>query len=208
MARRICKWDDSRIKEVLDRFYEENQRYPTAHDFQFTEYLPDPDTVRRLYGGVGYLRRKFGLEIEDYTRGPVRSELNRKLNDRAKLHEEEIQKILIEQFGEICVHKEREFAYRSRVDFQIYHTNGIFGVDTFYPKNRMGMINIYNIKFPKYKKFTAGPIYLVCMNPELDQIILDEYLKGRKNATEDKIKLVSKEHFLSELIKYKRREQV
>ncbi len=208
MARRSFTWNSDTVIKAVERFRLETGEWPTSHNFMSTDYLPDPDTIRRLFGGLPVFRKKFGFDVEDYTKGKVRSDLNKELNDRAKLHEDQIHKILEEHFGEICVHKEREFSYRSRVDFQVYHANGIFGVDTFYPKNRYALMNIFNIKFVKYKKFLLGPMYLVCMNNELNQTILDNYLEKRRNDNENNIKLVSEESFTREISKYSRKTEL
>ncbi len=194
-----AKWNDATVLEAVEKFRSENGDYPRQHDFQFTDYLPDPETIRRLYGGIPMFRKKFGFGIEDYTKGQVRSELNKTLNDRAKSHEDKMQNILVKYFGEICVHKEREFSYRNRVDFQVYHAEGIFGVDTFYPKNRIGLINNFNLKYGKYKNFSLGPVYLVCMNSELSQEILNIYMNLRKVPAEEKIKLLTEEDFIKEI---------
>lgn len=196
------------IMNAVERFREEFGRDPTSHDFQYTDYLPDPETIRRLYGGLPLFRKKFAFDVEDYTKGKVRSDLNRSLNDRAKVDEEKILDFLVAHFGEICVHKEREFAYRNRVDFQVYYEGGIFGVDTFFPKNRAALVNIFNLKYTKYIHFLVGPIYLVCMNPHLTQVILDDYVLSRKNNTISNIRLMSEVSFLEEIKKYSRRTSI
>lgn len=206
IGRRKFLWNDDTIMQAMNRFYSENGKYPTSHEFQFTDYLPDPKTIVKLYGGLPAFRKKFDLGVEDYTKGEARSSIARDLNDRAKSHEDEIQDFLVERFGEICVHKEREFSYRNRVDFQVYHAEGIFGVDTFYPKHRPALVNIFNLKYIKYKNYSIGPIYLVCMNDDLTQELLNEYVLCRKSLTEGNIKLVNKKTFIEEVSMYPKRQ--
>ena len=208
MGKRKFRWSDETVLEAIDRFRALNGTEPTSHDFQFTDYLPDPQTIRRLYGGLPLFRKKFGFDVEDYTKGTARSEISRNLNDRGKSHEDSIQALLISHFGEICVHKEKEFSYRNRVDFQVYHENGVFGVDTFYPYNRATLVNIFNLKHAKYKNFERGPVYLVCMNSELSQKDLDSYIEKRKDPTAPNVYLLSEEVFLIEIQKYKKRVKI
>lgn len=114
----------------------------------------------------------------------------------------------MERFGEVCVHKEREFAYRNRVDFQVYHADGVFGVDTFFPKSRIALINIFNLKYPKYKNYLIGPVFLVCMNTDLNQEILNSYLANKKLSVGENIQLLTETNFLSKLQSFKPREKL
>lgn len=200
------KWTETKIREAVNLFFSKNERFPTQHDFQFNDYLPDPHTIRRLYGGLPAFRKKLGYNIVNYSKGEERSGIVRSLNERGKTHEREVYSHLVQQFGEICVHTEKEFSFRNRVDFYIYHKQGIFGADTFFPKHRSALVNIYNLKEKKYRNFN-GIVYLVSMNPVLSQPVLDDYLKNKKHKNAAHIKLLSKDVFLKEIRIYSRMEK-
>ena len=208
MGMRKFRWNDETVMSAVERFRLEKGDYSRQHDFQYTDYLPDPETIRRLYGGLPQFREKFGFPVQDYTKGKIRGDLGIIINNRAKSHEDKIHKYLIDNFGEVCVHKEREFSYRNRVDFQVYHADGIFGVDTFYPKNKAGLANNFNLKHVKYKNYTIGPIYLVNMNSDLTQEILNEYMKNKINFVESNIKLFTSDEFKRAISVYRRRTQL
>ncbi len=196
------KWNRQNIIQAANRFFSENSRYPTSHDFNLTSYLPTPPTINKIFGSLANFRKQMGQEIMDYTKGDARGKIVRSLNERGKIDEMLIYDKLKERFGEIYVHTEKEFDFRNRVDFYVYHKVGFFGVDTFHPAHKRSMANVYNIKEKKYIKF-KNTIYLVVTNDEILQQEIDNFLSKRKNITYENIRLISKESFLAhEIMKY------
>ncbi|MBT4917006.1 hypothetical protein HN709_00280 [Candidatus Peregrinibacteria bacterium] len=182
-------WPFELIKEGCDKFYNENDRYPTSHDFDLTEYLPSSVTIRKRFGSFAKFRKLLGQDIKDYTKGPARSNIVRALSERAIEDENLAYEKLRSIYGEMHVHREKEYAFRNRVDFYIYFRDGFFAIDTFYPKHARALPNIFNIKEKKYINF-PGVIYLVVMNKDIEKEVITKFLGRRKKETPSHIKLV------------------
>lgn len=183
-------WPIEVIKAGCDRFFSENERYPTSHDFDLTEYLPSAVTITKRYGSFAEFRKVVGQDIKDYTKGHARSSIVRALNQRAIEDENLVYEKLKSIYGEMHVHREKEYAFRNRVDFYIYFKDGFFAIDTFYPKHARALPNVFNIKEKKYVNF-PGDIYLVVMNKDIDNELISSFLGRRKKVTPPHIKLIS-----------------
>lgn len=112
---------------------------------------------------------------------------------------------LTKRFGEMFIHfqhAQRLTNYRINVDFLVFHKQGRFAVDVFYPKaDKAHYINNIGAKFRTYKDFPYL-VYLVITNPNITTNQIREYLKTTITESRSDMKLVTKKDFLTELDKY------
>ena len=148
-------WTKEKIKEGLQKYYNEFGRYPTAHEIDKYPYLPSSRQIQRRFGGLPELRKQLGIEITDYTRGETRSHKAEIIGKRGLNYEKDIQKILIKHFGEIFVHEQKPFNdYSGRLDFFVYAKDEKFGVDVFYAEDIHSLTGCINYKQRSYKGFS------------------------------------------------------
>lgn len=190
------------IKSGIDRFYKENKRYPTAPDIDSCPYLPSARQIQRNFGGLEKLRKNLGYKDIHFGKGKFRSVIASRGNKIGFQKERELEKILIDLFGEPFVHIEKplDSIGRQRLDFFIYTKKENFGVDVFYSKTKKDIQKNINIKLNNYKRERDLKIYFVLAN---DDFIQDELDQIRSNKTEkmipNNILLFSWKYFLREM---------
>ena len=152
------KWTLEKVSEGFRRFYEEHDRYPTAHDVDDFEYLPSSRQIQRSFGGLVSLRNQLGLTVENYTKGKERSITSSDINKKGKSYELLTYELLRNNFEDVFIHIERPVNISSnmnskdRFDFYVYARPNNFAVDVFGTEDIRNFINIMNIKENKYKK--------------------------------------------------------
>ncbi|PCI19831.1 hypothetical protein COB64_02950 [Candidatus Wolfebacteria bacterium] len=189
-------WTLDNVREGLDRFYKEHNRYPTAHEFDNFIYLPSSRTIQRKFGGLVQLREELNLKgPKDFTKGDYSSQRAYMINKRAHETEKEVYEYLVNRFGVQFVHREFFFLddKRTRTDFFIYYNDSAFSIDVFYPKDRPNLIGCLNNKLRKYSDETMMqyPVFFLQMNIDIDQRILDDIVKNKKNMLQKNQYLVT-----------------
>lgn len=121
------------------------------------------------------MRRRLGYEVVDFTRGDERQEVARVIGTRGVIAERELERLLIDHFGEVYVHSEQRYGRKgSRVDFMVYSPSETFGIDIFVTDDVRNLQKILNIKLPKYLDFpTDRKLYLVCLSEVLSEDEID-----------------------------------
>lgn len=127
------KWDIESIKSGIVLFQKEYGRLPTAKDFDDVSYLPSARQIQRLHGGMAVLRKTLGYGDIDFTKGDARKIIATKAYSDGLAAEEELEKILVQKFGEPYVHTQKRYGIgsKNRYDFFIYAQNVRFGIDIF-----------------------------------------------------------------------------
>lgn len=189
------KWVLEKIKAGFDDFYAKNGRWPTALEIDSHAILPSSRQIQRKWGGLKGLRQLLNLPILDYTSGDIRRDTARFIGTRGKDSEANLQKMLIDRFGEVFVHMEKPFNMRRNyVDFFVYAKNYSFGVDAFYAIGLKSFQGTIRIKQQSYKN-TPFDVYFVSMNPDISQIQIETLIKNKKIPFNAKIRVNSLEEF-------------
>ena len=178
-------WSLEELSLGLNKFFEENKRYPTAHEVDAYKFLPSARSIERSFGGLIALRKKLGLGTEhDFRSGEHSRKRARTINDRAHVMQNKVYKFLVERFGKEFVHREYFFTddHRTRADFFVYDAGKGFCVDIFYPSSRRNMIGCLNLKLGKYASIYMReyPVIYVQMNIDIPE---DEVQKAVRNKT-------------------------
>lgn len=206
-------WAKENLLDGLKKFFDENGRYPTAPEIDKYEYLPSSRQIQRAFGGLVKLRQELGMAITDYGSGENRSKIAFTVTSRGANLEREIEKILIERFGEHFVHIEKplykyytsdEFKkshYKTRADFFVYAAGDYqFCIDVFYAGNQRTLIDNINHKQTIYSNLGID-VFLVNLNENSD--ITDEsisnYVKNKQKALDKNIKIMNKTKFIKHL---------
>ena len=126
-------WDKEKIKNGIDRYFSENDRMPTARDFDEASYLPSARQMQRAHGGLVALRKELGYKEIDYTKGKLRATIASNANRRGLGAEDYFEPLLIDKFGEPYVHVQKRYykGSKCRYDFVVYAKDMVFGVDIF-----------------------------------------------------------------------------
>jgi hypothetical protein len=177
-------WKLEELSAGLEKFYEENGRYPTAPEVDVYPYLPSARSIERRFGGMIGLRQTLNLDSQtDFRRGKHSSDRAHLINARAHKTEQKVYEYLIGKFGREFVHREYFFLddKRTRADFFVYDRQGGFCLDVFYPANRRNVSGCLNSKLNKYnsEQMKKYPVIFLQMNDEISQGILDD-LKENK----------------------------
>lgn len=174
------------MKDGFEKFYEAHQRYPTATEIDNYRHLPSSRQIQRRFGGLPQLRKELGLSgPNDFTKGIYSSERARSINKRAHGLEAEVYVYFVNIFGKPFVHREYFFTddARTRTDFFIYHKDGSFSVDVFYPKDRRNLLGCLNSKQRTYSKVTTlHPVIFLMMNEEIKEEEIGEILARKKKV--------------------------
>lgn len=200
----LVLWTEERIKEGLNRFFEEYGRYPTALEFDNCPYLPTARQIQRRLGGLPEFRAKFiPNEILDHTKGETRSVVAKANVVRSYVYEEEFYRFLIGLFPEKLVHEQKRLRPGNvSCDFFIYtSTKSGIAVDLFYAMDIYSLARIVNIKLKRYVQLpVAQKIYFVpVMNVEITQELIDSAMGNRKGTLPKNIHVVTEENFKGEL---------
>ncbi|OGI71634.1 hypothetical protein A3B84_00055 [Candidatus Nomurabacteria bacterium RIFCSPHIGHO2_02_FULL_35_13] len=192
-------WEIDKIKEGFKKFFNENNRYPTATEIDECSYLPASRTLQRRFNGVVGLRQALKLDITDFTKGKVRSEKAKNVNKRAYTLEKNIYDFLNKKFGVEFVHREYFFSddHRTRTDFFVYHKHGQFSVDVFYPSNKHNFIGCLNSKMRTYRSdvMMQYPVIFLQMNENLKREDIDKVLINKKNKLRSDQQVMCYEEF-------------
>lgn len=191
------KIDFGFLKKGFERYFSEHGHYPMVHEIDNCPYLPSSRQIQRIFkGGVRELRELLKIEITDYTTGATRSSLAHKIGKRGKEHEINIQKILVDKFGEMYIHEQKPFPdYSGRFDFVVYSKNLKFAIDVFYAENKRSFTGCLNNKIHTYQNIKF-PILLLQTNKYLfKEFNLAEFLEKKKNKLPTQIKIISLSEF-------------
>jgi len=197
-------WTIERIKEGIDRYFEENGHYPTAVDFDETTYLPTARQVQRRFGGMQSLREHLGYTETNYTKGTARKVVYQNFVGRSLDAEDMLEMALVERFGEPYVHTQKRYykLLKNRWDFFVYYQNGYMGIDIFSTSRTSYIMKNVHHKLLKYADVPPTvPIYFVVENKNItdDDIekatFLSESLRKHSN-----IHVVTLNTFLEEVI--------
>lgn len=199
------KWTDRSIKDGFNKYFAENDNYPTSDELTLVDYLPSARQIQRIYGGIPQLRTKLGLEIVDYTKGATRSKLSSVINSRGNELELEMEKKLVAIFGKCFVHSERKIfnTGKSRFDFYLFTKQGEIGIDVFYASSFSLLKRIINLKQMKYKGYSVTALYFVCGNKDIDQERINKFVQGKMNQLAGNIKVLAYKDFLMEVKSFK-----
>lgn len=196
------------------KFFDDNGRYPTAEEIDKYEFLPSSRQIQRAFGGLQNLRKNLGLSITNYNSGESRSKMSFAISKRGIKGEREIEKILIDYFGEHFVHIEKplykyfpegtRFKDKLRADFFVYHQSGVFCVDVFFAKNKNMINGNLNVKKVKYEGILINT-YFVVLNDinEFTQEFIKQTIAGKKYKFEHNILIMNKETFLKAMATYR-----
>lgn len=180
------RWTPEVIKAGIERFVQENNRPPTARDFDLSSYLPTSRQVQRAYGGMSKLRAKLGYSELDYTKGPQRSAIATQAGIRGVEAEEALEVILIEHFGEPFVHSQKRYIRggKSRYDFYVYAYQYSFGIDVFTTDRQEYIDTNIRHKIKKYAETSLKiPIYFVLAGESFDD---EDLTQAREVLLRDK----------------------
>lgn len=172
-------WSKENISDGFRKFYDENGRYPVADEIDRYEYLPSSRQIQRSFGGLVKLRKELGLEIDNYGIGSSRSKIATIIGTRGGQAEREMEKWLVDYFGEHFVHVEKPLykyfdptidiqkRYKQRADFFIYAQGREFCIDVFFARDIRTLKRVVNIKELKYTGLLID-VYLVNLNDRSD----------------------------------------
>lgn len=180
------RWKTDEIETGLKHFFNEHSRYPTSTEIDKYKYLPSAKSIQRSFGGLVKIREELGLEgNSDLRTGEHSSNRCFTINERNNVVEKKVYDFLVNRYGKPFVHREYLFTddRRIRADFFVYDSKSGFCVDVFYPADRRNLIGCLNSKLKKYSHeyMSDYPIIFLQMNEELDQKILDDVMKNKKN---------------------------
>lgn len=199
------KWTTKAIREGLDRFNRENSHYPTALEIDKTTYLPSSRQIQRRFGGLINFRKLAGHNVTDFSSGSGRSDIAIQAGRRGLAGEKEVEKGLVEYFGEEFVHVEKRWGpLKRRLDFFVYSPKEIFGVDVISTSSLHSLIVNLNIKIPRYTDF-PHELYFVVVGSNLPQEKLDKLVKNKKKLLlATNVHLLSLKVFLQTIVDYPR----
>ncbi len=180
-------WTLEEIAEGLKHFFKQNNRYPTAHEFDAYPYLPSGRTIQRSFGGLIELRRVLKLKSQnDFRTGQHSTERAKTISERAHKTENVVYGFLQDKFGKQFVHREYFFTddKRTRADFFVYDSEGGICVDVFYPSNKANLTGCLNNKLDKYKSeyMRQYPVIFLQMNDDIKQTTLEEIVARKKKS--------------------------
>jgi len=183
----IEKWTIEKIKDGFNKFYRKYRRYPTAHEIDAFEDLPSSRQIQRKFGGLPKLRKDLALDgPHDFTKGSYSRARAKKINKRGHVYEEEVYSYLMSVFGKEFIHREYFFIddKRTRTDFFIYHKDGNFSVDVFYPETYKTLIGCLNSKMRSHKSeiMIDYPVIFLMMNSNIGMDEIEKAVRQKKNS--------------------------
>lgn len=189
-------WTLDSLREGIDRFHQENGRYPTVNDVTSVDYLPSARWIQYKFGGIMKVRKDLGYKDSNLGSGKYRTRIAFKVNKVGLAFEHKIERLLIKKFGEPFIHVQKRVGNgRSRLDFYVYHKSGSFGVDVTSVSGFFGNIQTnINSKISKYKNLNL-PLFFV-INTEYDQSRLDQWISQRVSPIPVSWKVFTTANFL------------
>lgn len=198
-------WTEEHIQAGLARFFQENGRYPTALEFDRCSYLPTARQMQRRFpGGLPAFRAKYlPAEIQDFTKGEIRSGVAKKTIQRSYLYEEEFYGFLTKIFPESLVHEQKRLRPGNvSCDFYIYlSAKAGIAIDLFYAADIYNLARVVNIKLKRYSQLPPSQkVYFISiMNGEITQNLIDATMRNRKGALPPNIVVSTDTDFKREL---------
>ncbi len=198
---RIWKLED--IKLGIDRFYQENGRFPTVSDLDNIDYLPSSRWIQMKFGGMVKVRKDLGYTDIHLGTGKYRSAIARQINETGLGFEHEIEKVLVDKFGEQFVHVQKRIGNaRERIDFYVYSSNGNFGVDVTSVTGHFRNVQTNtNVKVAKYKNLNLK--LFIVVDGDFQQDRIDDWLLRRIKPLPTDWRILTKSSFVSEINKFK-----
>ncbi len=194
------QWNIENIKAGFERFYKENNRFPTSPEIDKAFYLPSSRQIQRLFGGLPNLRKLLGHTDIHFGKGEHRSKIGLSANINGKLGEKQVKDILIKRFHEPFVHIEKPVgeSSKNRLDFYVYSPDGNFGVDVFTTSTIHDLASNLNIKLRKYSDFKEK-LYLVVISESINLLDLNLYLSRKKLPLLENMELLLSSDFLEKI---------
>lgn len=201
----VNRWSDQKIKEGLERFYQETGRHPTAREFDHCAYLPSARLIQQRYrGGLPEFRKLFlPNTLTDFTKGNIRSLVAKNSIQRSYEYEERFYNFLIETIPEQLVHEQKRLRPGNiACDFFIYTSEKTgLALDLFYADELFNLINIINIKLKRYIGLPrTQQIYFISVsNPKIVQEKINTWVRNRKIELPENIHVSTEEEFIKTL---------
>ena len=154
-------------------FYEQHGRWPVHVDLKNCQYLPNVKTLERKFKGITNIRSLLGILNNNFSSGENRSKISKETGVRGFQLEEIVYSKLIEIFYEPYVHYQSRVKVSSesslRVDFLVYHKNGKFAIDVFFPDSDITRFSAnIRIKAKIYQSFSFTLFLCKCIgNPTI-----------------------------------------
>lgn len=189
-------WKLNNLKEGIDRFYQENGRYPTVSDLDNIDYLPSARWIQYKFGGIMQVRKDLGYQDSNLGAGKYRSQIALQINKNGLNFEHEIERFLIKKFGEPFVHIQKRVGLgRNRLDFYVYYKNGNFGVDVTVVSGHFRNVQTnLNIKIAKYKTLNL-PIFFV-VSGDYNQSQFDQWIIKRLSPFPNRCRIFTPANFM------------
>jgi len=171
-------WTIPLLKAGFERFFEENGHYPTALEIDSCPFLCTSRLIQLKFGGLLEARRSLELKETNYAVGEHRKKAWSDAGSLSLISEKEIDKILVDRYGEVCVHEEKKYGNgRNRVDFFVYAQEN-FAVEVFNTYTMHGIIGNLNSKLRKYFDFPYK-IYFVITGGKISQTQIDKVVSRK-----------------------------
>jgi len=179
--------------EQIKEFKEKNGNWPKAQEISALGR-----NIQRKFGGLVAFRKKHNLGIEDYTKGDYRADVARAANFKASVDETAVLEFLSNKYGRVNVHEHPRIYSNTfhSADFCVYKNNKQkFFVDVFYSKDLYSLKGCMGIKTRKYDPFVDFLIYIVQLNPDITDKMIQDILSNKKKSFNQNIKVVSLDKF-------------
>lgn len=197
------------LRTRFEEFKKQHGHYPNGSEITKSPIFPiNVKTIDRNFGGLKNLRKLLGLEITDQRKGKIRSATLIKIIEKNYHDSCAVHSLLVSLYGMPFVHQESPCAIgsKTRTDFRVFYENDqTFSVDIFNAKDKESLIGCVNWKIKKYEKLEnrIEKVYLVSMNKDLNNDLLQNYIRNRKTPPPSNIEIVSLDKFTEILATYK-----
>lgn len=193
-------WTEDQLLAGFEKFREQYDRLPTAHEIDKFDYLPSSRSIQRSFGGLQKLRQKLlPNDIDNYTKGKYRSIVASNTYAKGRQFEEEFYDYLITQFLEMSVHEHKVIRPgQVNSDFYIYlYGNKGVVIDIFYADSIINLVNVVNIKLKRYKLIDKETYLVVVGNPSIKSSDLKVKINNRRDVIPSHITVITEEEFKS-----------
>lgn len=196
-------WKLEDLKVGLDRFYKENGRFPTVSDLDNINYLPSSRWIQLKFGGMVKVRKDLGYSDAHLGIGKYRTQIALQVNKSGLAFEHEIQRYLVNKFGEPFVHVQKRIGNnRDRIDFYVYSADGNFGVDVTNVTGHFRNVQTNtNVKITKYKNLSLK--LFVVVNGIFQQDRINSWLLRRIKPVPNGWRILTKDNFMLEINKFR-----
>lgn len=199
------KWTENKIVESFEKFNREYGHFPSVTEMDKTPYLPSSRQIQNIYGGVINFRKKHGYDIKSYASGIERSKSSFLSGKTGRSGEREVEKLLVNHFGEEFVHIEKVWGQtKQRLDFFVYNPVQSFGVEVITAVDKFSFVTNLNIKIRRYSEPISSPLFIVAINRDLDQDTIDNIIFNKVRKTPKNSRVMSLDTFASEIMNYPR----